>query len=217
MTTTPENTEHETTESTQTNEQAQNGQQPVEPAEPATDDPDTEQDTDETPADAEDTPADTDDADDDDEQPETPQDDPALKKARKDAAKYRERLRETESKLETLEAGLDLARRQVLYDHHQNLLNGYTIGGNKYSIVPSALNDVLGDDVSQFFDPATGGLNENAYRQHLQTMLETKPHLFTTRTELTQMEMDSKVKTMIQSTGRGLDRFQNAVMSKPNY
>lgn len=206
MTEKPETTETEATESTQTDEQPEDEQQPVEPVEPGTDDPDTEQDTE----DAEHT-------DDEEQPPETPQDDPALKKARKDAAKYRERLRETEAQLETLENGLDNARRQVLWDHHHNLLNGYVIGGNKYSIIPSAINDVFGDDVSQFFDTETGGLNTDAYRQHLQTMLEHRPHLFATNTELTQMEMDSKVKTMIQETGRGRDRFQNAVMGKPNY
>ena len=202
MTEKPETTETEATESAQTDEQPEDEQQPVEPVEPGTDDPDTEQDTEDDEA---------------AEQPETPQDDPALKKARKDAAKYRERLRETEAQLETLESGLDMARRQVLWDHHHNLLNGYVIGGNKYSIIPSAVNEVLGDNVSQFFDPNTGALNQDAYKEHLQTMMEHRPHLFATNTELTQMEMDSKVKTMIQETGRGRDRFQNAVMGKQNY
>ena len=206
MTEKPETIETEATESTQVNEQPEDEQQPVETPEPVTDDPDTEQDTE----DAEHT--------DDEEQPsETPQDDPALKKARRDAAKYRERLRETEAQLAALENGLDNARRQVLWDHHHTLLNGYVIGGNKYSIIPSAINDVLGDNVAQFFDPETGGLNQDAYRQHLQTMMETKPHYFATNTELTQMELDSKVKTMIQETGGSRDRFQNAVMGKQNY
>ena len=201
---TEEITETEATESTQTDEQPEDEQQPIEATEPGTDDPDAEQEEDET-------------ADDEEQPSETPQDDPALKKARKDAAKYRERLRETEAQLETLESGLDMARRQVLWDHHHNLLNGYVIGGNKYSIIPSAVNEVLGDNVAQFFDPNTGALNQDAYKEHLQTMMETKPHYFATNTELTQMEMDSKVKTMIQETGRSRDRFQNAVMGKQNY
>lgn len=210
MTEKPETTETEVTESTQTDEQPKDEQQPVETPEPVTDDSDTEQADDA--EDAEDT-----EGGDDTEQETEPEENPALKKARKDAAKYRERLRETEAKLETLENGLDMARRQVLWDHHHTLLNGYVIGGNKYSIIPSAINEVLGDNVSQFFDPNTGALNQDAYKEHLQTMMETKPHYFATNTELTQMELDSKVKTMIQETGRGRDRFQNAVMGKPNY
>lgn len=202
---TEEITETEATETTQTDEQPKDEQQPIEATEPATDDPDTEQDTEDT--------------EDDEaaEQPETPQDDPALKKARRDAAKYRERLREPEAQLETLENGLDMARRQILWDHHHNLLNGYVIGGNKYSIIPSAINDVIGDNVTQFFDPNTGALNQDAYKQHLQTMMEHKPHLFATNTELTQMETDSKVKQLLQDTGRSRDKFQNAVMGKQNY
>ena len=199
---TEEITETEATETTQTDEQPKDEQQPIEATEPGTDDPDAEQDTEDS---------------DDTEQEGEPEENPALKKARRDAAKYRERLRETEAQLAALENGLDNARRQVLWDHHQPLLNGYVIGGNKYSIIPSAINDVLGDNVAQFFDPETGGLNQDAYRQHLQTMMETKPHYFATNTELTQMELDSKVKTMIQETGRSRDRFQNAVMGKQNY
>lgn len=204
---TEEITETEATETAQTDEQQKDEQQPVEATEPGTDDPDTEQ-----ADDAEDT-----EGGDDTEQETEPEENPALKKARRDAAKYRERLRETEAQLAALENGLDMARRQVLWDHHHTLLNGYVIGGTKYSIVPSAINDVLGDNVAQFFDPETGGLNQDTYRQHLQTMMETKPHYFTTNTELTQMELDSKVKTMIQETGRSRDRFQNAVMGKQNY
>src|SRR5690625_763768 len=203
---TEEITETEATETTQTDEQPKDEQQPIEATEPATGDPDTEQDTE-----------DAENADDEEQQPETPQDDPALKKARRDAAKYRERLRETEAQLETLESGLDMARRQVLWDHHHNLLNGYVIGGNKYSIIPSAINDVIGDNVTQFFDPNTGALNQDAYKQHLQNMIEHKPHLFATNTELPQMETDSKVKQLLQDTGRSRDKFQNAVMSKPTY
>ena len=206
---TEEITETQATETTQTDEQPKDEQQPIEATEPGTDDPDTEQADDTAGVDTEDG--------DDTEQSTEPEENPALKKARRDAAKYRERLRETEAQLAALENGLDNARRQVLWDHHHTLLNGYVIGGNKYSIIPSAINDVLGDNVAQFFDPETGGLNQDAYRQHLQTMMETKPHYFATNTELTQMELDSKVKTMIQETGGSRDRFQNAVMGKQNY
>jgi len=112
-----------------------------------------------------------------------------LKKARTEAAKYRSRLRETEQQLQAANTGLDTARRQVLWDMHTTLLNGQRMSGNQYSIVPQALNDVLGDDVSGFFND-DGGINQTAYKEHLQATLAAKPHLFNKQTTLTQQEIN---------------------------
>lgn len=139
-----------------------------------------------------------------------------LKKARNEAAKYRSRLRETEEQLEATKTVLDTARRQVLWDIHTTLLNGQRMGGNQYSIVPQALTDVLGDDVSGFFND-DGGINQTAYKEHLQATLAAKPYLFNTQTALTQHELDQNVLKMIQDAGKSTDNFQNALMGRPNY